>query len=125
MIKEAEMDLKKYEIDSNNSTKLAIAQMNTYVGAEDMDQNDNGIPDPMEIGRQALTDQKQKSDAYLKQREQDIKNDLEKKKIQLEEKRMNFEKELQSQKDKAAMEREQLKAKVAIKNKVSGEKSKK
>jgi len=40
--------------------------MNAYIGAEDMDQNDNGIPDPMEIGRQALTDQKQKSDAYLK-----------------------------------------------------------
>ena len=124
-LKNAELELDRYKIDQDNATKLAIAQMNAYIGAEDMDQNDNGIPDPMEIGKQALADQKQKSDAYLKQREQDIKSDLEKKKIQLEEKRMNFEKELQSQKDKAAMEREQLKAKVAIKNKVSGEKSKK
>ena len=124
-LKNAELELDRYKIDQDNATKLAIAQMTAYIGAEDMDQNDNGVPDPMEIGKQALTDQKQKSDAYLKQREQDIKSDLEKKKIQLEEKRMNFEKELQSQKDKAAMEREQLKAKVAIKNKVSGEKSKK
>nr|DAN53031.1 MAG TPA: hypothetical protein [Bacteriophage sp.] len=34
---------------------------------------------------------------------------------------MNHEMELQKQKDDAAMERERLKAKVAIKNKVPGE----
>ena len=34
---------------------------------------------------------------------------------------MNHEMELQKQKDDAALERERLKAKVAIKNKVSGE----
>ena len=35
---------------------------------------------------------------------------------------MKHEKELQAQKDKAAMEREQLKARTALKNKTSGEK---
>nr|DAF65970.1 MAG TPA: hypothetical protein [Caudoviricetes sp.] len=34
---------------------------------------------------------------------------------------MKHESQLQEQKDKAAMEREQLKAKTALKNKVSGE----
>ncbi|MFR0885725.1 MAG: hypothetical protein ACLSGJ_11250 [Lachnospira eligens] len=37
MIKEAEMDLKKYEIDSNNATKITVAQLNAYRGVEDMD----------------------------------------------------------------------------------------
>ena len=35
---------------------------------------------------------------------------------------MKHEKELQSMKDKAAIEREKLKAKTALKNKTSGEK---
>ena len=37
MIKEAEMDLKKYEIDQNNATKITVAQLNAYRGTEDMD----------------------------------------------------------------------------------------
>jgi hypothetical protein len=54
MIKEAEMDLKKYEIDANNATKITVAQLNAYRGAEDMDQDNNDIPDPIEIGKQAI-----------------------------------------------------------------------
>jgi len=34
MIKEAEMDLKKYEIDQNNQTKIVVAQLNAYRGSE-------------------------------------------------------------------------------------------
>jgi hypothetical protein len=37
MIKEAEMDLKKYEIDANNATKITVAQLNAYRGIQDMD----------------------------------------------------------------------------------------
>jgi hypothetical protein len=37
---------------------------------------------------------------------------------------MTHEKELQTQKDEAAMEREKLKARTAIRNKVAGERSK-
>jgi len=37
MIKEAEMDLKKYEIDQNNATKITVAQLNAYRGLEDQD----------------------------------------------------------------------------------------
>jgi DNA repair exonuclease SbcCD ATPase subunit len=37
MIKEAEMDLEKYKIDSDNATKITVAQLNAYRGVEDMD----------------------------------------------------------------------------------------
>ena len=67
MLKEAEMDLKKYEIDSNNATKITVAQLNAYRGAEDMDQNENGIPDVIEIGKQAIEQQKVDSDKAYKQ----------------------------------------------------------
>ena len=133
MIKEAEMDLKKYEIDQNNATKITVAQLNAYRGTEDMDQNQNSIPDPMEIASQALAERKEASeeaDRKLelnnKRREAEMKKEIENKKIELEKQRMEHEMKLQQQKDKAAMERERLKAKTAIRNKVSGEsKSKK
>lgn len=129
MLKEAEMDLKKYEIDSNNATKITVAQLNAYRGVEDMDQDNNGIPDPIEIGKQAIEQQKVNSDIASKQfefnnkrREMEMKREIENKKIQLEKDKMKQEMELQKQKDKAAMERERLKAKTAKANKVVGEK---
>ena len=45
MLQEAQMDLQRYQIDQDNQTKIAVAQINAYRGTEDMDQNDNGIPD--------------------------------------------------------------------------------
>lgn len=129
MIREAEMDLKKYEIDSNNATKITVAQLNAYRGTEDMDQDNNGIPDVIEIGNQALQQQKINSDIASKQlelnnkaREAKMKKEIEDKKLQLEKDRMKHETELQKQKDKEAYKREQLKARTALKNKVTGEK---
>lgn len=128
MIKEAEMDLKKYEIDQNNATKIAVAQLNAYRGTEDMDQDQNGIPDPIEIGKQAIERQKADSDAAAKQlelnnkrREMEMKRDIEQKKIQLERDRMKHETQLQKQKDEEAYRREQLKARTALKNKTNSE----
>ena len=129
MLKEAEMDLKKYEIDSNNATKITVAQLNAYRGAENMDQNGNGIPDVIEIGKQAIEQQKVDSDKAYKQfelnnkrREIELKKDIENKKLDLEKQRMEHETQLQKQKDQEAFKREQLKAKTALKNKVVGQK---
>lgn len=129
MIKEAEMDLEKYKIDQDNATKITVAQLNAYRGLENQDQNQNNIPDTMEIAQQVLAERKQASDEASKQfefnakiREQKMKKEIEDKKNQLERERMDHEMKLQAAKDKAAMERERLKAKTAIKNKVTGEK---
>lgn len=129
MLKEAEMDLKKYEIDSNNATKITVAQLNAYRGAENMDQDGSGVPDVIEIGKQAIEQQKVNSDIASKQfefnnkkREMEMKREIENKKIELEKQKMKQEMELQKQKDKEAYKREQLKAKTARANKVVGEK---
>lgn len=94
-----------------------------------MDQDGNGIPDVIEIGKQAIEQQKVNSDAASKRfelnnkkREIEMKRDVENKKIQLEKDKMKQEIELQKQKDAEAYKREQLKAKTALKNKVTGEK---
>ena len=132
MIKEAEMDLEKYKIDTDAQTKITVAQLNAYRGSENMDQNANGIPDPMEIAKQALDERKQASDEASKQfefnakmRESENKKEIENKKIQLEKERMQHEMELQKQKDKAAMERERVKARTALKNKTNAEAARK
>lgn len=128
MLKEAEMDLEKYKVDQDNATKITVAQLNAYRGAENMDQDMNGILDPIEIGKQALEQQKINSDIATKQlelnnkrREIEQKREAENKKIQLEKDRMKHETELQRMSDKAAMDREKLKAKTALRNKVVGE----
>lgn len=138
MLKEAELDLEKYKIDQDkyktdqdNATKITVAQINNYHGAENMDQDMNGIPDPIEIGKQALEQQKINSDIATKQlelnnkrREIEQKREAENKKIQLEKDRMKHETELQRMSDKAAMDREKLKAKTALKNKTNAEAAK-
>lgn len=121
MLQEAQMDLQRYQIDQDNQTKIAVAQINAYRGTEDMDQNDNGVPDVAELGKQALEQQKINQEAYNKRYESKQKREIEDQKIQLEKDKMKHETELQSQKDKAAMEREQLKARTAIHNKTNAE----
>lgn len=128
MLKEAEMDLKKYEIDSNNATKITVAQLNAYRGAENMDQDGSGVPDVIEIGKQAIEQQKVNSDIASnqfefnnKKREMEMKREIENKKIELEKQKMKQEMELQKQKDAEAYKREQLKAKTALKNKTNAE----
>ena len=122
MLQEAQMDLQRYQIDQDNQTKIAVAQINAYRGTEDMDQNDNGIPDVAELGKQALEQQKINQEAYNKRYEVKQKREIEDQKIQLEKDKMKHETELQKAKDDAAYEREKLKARTALKNKTSGEK---
>lgn len=146
MLKEAELDLEKYKIDQDNATKITVAQLNAYRGSENMDQDMNGIPDPIEIGNQEIARQKAVSDAVSKQmdlankaRAEENKKELEKRKIAAQEKadklkaiiekekialenrKLQEAKRLQKMKDDAAYKREQLKAKTALKNKTNAE----
>lgn len=122
MLQEAQMDLQRYQIDQDNQTKIAVAQINAYRGTQELDQDQNGIPDPVEIGKQAIEQQKINQEAYNKRYEAKQKREIEDQKIQLEKDKMKHETELQKAKDDAAYEREKLKARTALKNKTSGEK---
>ena len=121
MLKEAEMDLQRYKIDADNQTKIAVAEISTYRGTEDKDINMNGIPDPMEIAKDATQQRKIDSEAYTKRYEARQKKEIEDKKISLAKEQMKHESELQKQKDDEAYRRELLKSKTQLKNKVVGE----
>lgn len=129
MLKEAEMELEKYKIDTEAQTKITVAQLNAYRNIENMDQDGNGVSDVIEIGKQALAERKQIADESTKQmelnaklRDSENKKQIENKKMQLERDRMKHETQLQKMNNDAAMEREKLKARTAIKNRVAGEK---
>lgn len=122
MLQEAQMDLTRYQIDQDNATKIAVAEISAYRGTEDKDANMNGIPDPIEIAKNATTEMKIRADQYTKDYEIKQKREIEDQKIKLAKEQMQHESKLQKQKDDAAMEREQLKARTVLKNKVTGEK---
>lgn len=122
MLEEAKMDLERYKIDADNQTKIAVAEISTYRGTEEKDINANGVPDPEEMYKVAMEQQKIRSGEFVKDREMKYKKNIEDKKIELEKERMKHEMELQKQKDDAALEREKIKARTARANKVSGEK---
>lgn len=129
MLKEAEMELEKYKIDTDAQTKITVAQLNAYKGLQDLDQNDNGVPDVMEIAQQALAERKQIADESAKQMElnaklkdSENKKQIENKKMQLERDRMKHETQLQKMSDDAAYKRELLKSKTQLRNKTVGEK---
>lgn len=124
MLQEAQMDLQRYQIDQDNQTKIAVAQINAYRGTEELDQDQNGIPDIVEIGKQALERQKISEDSYNKRYESRQKKEIEDAKIKLERDKMQHETELQKQKDSEAYRREELKAKTALKNKTNAEAAK-
>lgn len=124
MLEEAKMDLDRYKIDQDNATKITVAEISTYRGTENKDINQNNIADPIEIAKDATAQMKIREDAYTKRYESENKRDIEKQKLRLEKDRMVHEEKIQKMKDEAAMEREKLKARTALKNPVSGESKK-
>jgi hypothetical protein len=81
MLEEAKMDLERYKIDADNQTKIAVAEISAYRGTEEKDANMNGIPDPMEIAKDATQQRKIASDEYVKRYEARQKKEIEDKKI--------------------------------------------
>lgn len=130
--RELDRQLEQYKIDQDNYTRIRTAEINAFRFQEDQDMNQNQIPDQLEIGKLAVEELRTSSEIFnknqeleLKKKDVETKQRLEQQKIELEKKKLEIQERIQKQKDKAAMEREKLKAKTAIKNPVAGESRKK
>jgi len=137
--KEADRAMLKYKTDADNQTKIAVAEISAYRFQEDLDVDQNGISDVLEIANTQLDAydrvaqrsldlekvraerDKAAKEASLKEKEIDTKEKLERSKLNLEKQKLEAQERIQKQKDKAPLEREQLKARTALKNKVPGE----
>lgn len=56
--KEKDRQLKKYEIDENNKTKIEVETLRTYINTEETDKDGNGVSDPIELRKLALEERK-------------------------------------------------------------------
>ena len=103
--------LKKYEIDENNRTKIAVAEIAVFSRQEDLDTDNNGIPDPMEVAANALKAQELSSKQFTEQQKHERELRKQEAERNIKERELSFkEKELQAKK-----EIEQLKAETALK----------
>lgn len=128
MENELDREMDQYKIDRDNETKITIAQINAYRMQEDWDKDEDGTPDPMQLGEQAIKRMDVESKHFDKQqeikaKEEDSrkKKEIEEKKLKLEEKKMEMQMKLQKLKDDAAMKRERLKSKTALRNPTGAE----
>jgi hypothetical protein len=60
-----DMELKKYISDSTNQTKVQVAEIGVYSRQQDLDLNDDDIPDPIQLADQALRQQEVMSKDFV------------------------------------------------------------
>ncbi len=106
-----DLQLQKYKIDMDNNTKTMVAEISNYFKSPDVDSNNNGIPDPMDIANHSLKIQ----EAIRKSDLEGQKLGLELQKFQAEQK--NKQEDLKIQKAKVENEKERTKV---MKNKPKG-----
>lgn len=94
-------DLKQYEIDVKAETEIHKAEIATYNRQENLDQDGDGIPDPIEIGKLALDRQDVESKSFLEQQKLTHEKDKHKKELAIKEKELADKKEIENKKIKA------------------------
>ncbi len=111
--KELDRELKQYEIDTNNETKIYTAELATYIKTGGEDRNNNGIPDPMEIAAQALKERQASSDEFTRQKEGDRKE----RELKLKEKQVEYDKKIKEKQLQLKEKEIQSKERIAKRNK--------
>lgn len=111
--KQADRDLKQYEIDQNNITKLQTAQISALGYAEDTDINDNMIPDVIEQGKLALDNQKLASDTFMKKMTEENKLKMNNDKINLEKEKLKSKEKIEELKIKQTEVQNKSQEKIA------------
>jgi hypothetical protein len=92
------LDQERYIAEQNNETRIQVAEIAVYNKQQDIDLNDNGIPDPSEIAANAIKQQEISSRMFLEQSK--IGNDKSKHEAQiaLKDKEMKLKNELENKK---------------------------
>lgn len=97
--KQLDRELKQYEIDSNNETKIMVAEINALTSKEGpSDMDGDGIPDPIEVAKVSLEERDLASRSYLERDK--IKHDKEKseREATIKEREMALKKEVEDKK---------------------------
>lgn len=97
---DADRQVQIYKIDKEAEVKIEVATINSYIGQEELDQNNNGIPDPMELQKLALDRTKFQSDTFQKQMSEFNKVKQHQDKVKLEKEKISSKEKLEKLKIK-------------------------
>jgi hypothetical protein len=100
--RQLDRDLKQYEIDTNNETKIMVAEINALTskeGPSDMDMD--GIPDPVEMAKISLQERDMASKAFLEHNKTIKEQEKHKREAELKERDLVMRKEIEDKKIKA------------------------
>lgn len=117
--KQKDRDLKQYEVDTNNQTKIEVATISALSGKDGpSDMDGNGIPDPVEIGKLALDRQDVETKAYLEGSKLQLEREKHSKEMELKEKELKSKESIENKK------LEQIKTQNESQEKMAKEKAK-
>jgi hypothetical protein len=113
------LDREDYNKEADRSVKIQVAQIQAFSRQENLDTDGNGIPDPVEIGKQALEERKQSFEEYTKSQElqqnQILKEkELEIKRKDVETKQKEVDKKFNLEKEKLKVTRENMKNDIQV-----------
>lgn len=114
--KQADRDLKQYEVDSTNETKLQVAQINVYSRQEELDQDGDGIPDPVELARLSMDERDLASKAFLERAKLDNDKQKHDKDLSIKDKELNMKKQIEDAKIEAIRVQNQSQEKMQMKD---------
>lgn len=99
--KQKDRDLNQYIADTNNETKIQVAEINVYSRQENLDQDNDGIPDPIELASLSLQERDLASKAFMEQSKLDNDKKKHNDEITLKEKELQAKKEIEDKKIEA------------------------
>lgn len=88
-MEERKLAMEQYKIDSDNATKIQVAEINVYSRQENLDQNSNGIPDPLEVAAQSLNEREAASNAFREDLKLKMDKDKHEKEVSLKRQEMD------------------------------------
>lgn len=106
-------DLEQYKTDQNNQTKIQVQELANYFQATEVDADNNGIPDPMEIANQALAQQELSSKSYLEQQKITVDKDKHNKDNELKSRELQAKIDIENKKIKAIEVQNRSQEKIA------------
>lgn len=113
--KQADRDVKVYEIDRNFEQAIQVEEIRVYAKQQELDQNANGIPDPMEIADNALAQQDLDSQRFIEVSKLNHDKEKHEKEINIKEKEIKSKEGIENKKIEAI--RVQNKNQIELANK--------
>lgn len=107
------LDLEQYISDSSNETKIQVAEINVYSRQENLDQDNDGIPDPLELAKLSMEERGLASKNFQEQSKLNADKEKHNKEISLKEKELKMKQDIENKKIEAIRVQNQSQEKIA------------